>query len=205
MPRTRAGLDRAGLRRHLETIHGPMVVAEPQVSGKFASYVHHYTLDCAATPALDERDAITVIRFAAIADMVASKASEAYQNRVGPDEDNFRELAGSVALFAEECEVAPGADQAEAKLFVFRDIGDFDLAAWASTLAGFATRPGVRGVVTNRARIADGVFPYEQFDEIGLDANADIPACVEALAALADTVIAPSETRHLLAEPVRFL
>lgn len=205
LPRTRAGLGRDGLRRHLETVHGPLVVAEPEVSGKFASYVHHYTCDCPATPTLEERDAVTVIRFAAIADMAASKASAAYRDFIGPDEDNFRELAGSVALFTEEREVAPGADDASAKLFVFRNAGDLDLAEWAGALAEIAARPGVCGVITNRTRVVEGDFPFSQFDEIGLDADADASACVEALAALAAATIAPSETRHLLAEPVRFL
>ncbi|MCX7282697.1 MAG: EthD domain-containing protein, partial [Novosphingobium sp.] len=172
LPKTRSGLGRAGLRAHLERIHGPMVVAEPDVSGGFTGYVHHYAHDHQVEPALAGRDAITVIRFGDIADMVASKASVAYRDRVGPDEDNFRELAGSVALFAQERVAAPGGDQAASKLFVFRAVDRLDLDAWTAALAALAAHPGVTGLVSNRAQVAEGDFPYNQFDEIGLGADA---------------------------------
>lgn len=205
LPRTRLGLGRAGLRRHLETVHGPMVVAEPAVSGGFTGYVHHYAQDLAGLPLLDDRDAVTVIRFAEPAAMAASKASEAYRLRVGPDEDNFRERDGSIALFAAERVVASGADDALAKLLVFRAARGVDIERWALALAAIAARDDVHGVVTNLARVVEGDFPFTQFDEIGLAAGADPTVIAGVLADLAEPVLAPAATRHLLVEPVRFI
>lgn len=102
LPRTRTGLGRAGLRRHLETIHGPMVVGETEVSAPFTRYVHHYTRTTDLPLQMEERDAVTFIHFDSMAGMIASKASEGYRDRVGPDEDNFREVEGSIAGRATE-------------------------------------------------------------------------------------------------------
>jgi EthD domain len=205
LPRTRANLDRAGLRRHLETVHGPLVVSHPAVSSGFRSYVHHYTQDCPVVHELEGRDAVTVIRFAGFADMAASKANSAYRDSVGPDEDNFRELAGSLALFADEREVSPAADDATKKLFVFRRAADVDLDHWASRLAAIAARRDVQGVVTNLSQVLEGECLYNQFDEIGLAESADLPAITSMIAELAKKSLAPVETRYLLTEPVRFI
>lgn len=205
LPRTRVGLGRDGLRRHLEAIHGPMVVGEVDVSGRFVSYVHHYAQDMPAVPGakvLADRDAVTIIRFASLADMVASKASDAYRDRVGPDEDNFRELDGSIALFADETVVAPGIEQAERKLFVFRSHAANVPDAWAKALAAEA---GLTGVVTNQARVVEGGFRYVQFDEIGLSAAADPALVIARLAGLARAHFDDCETGLVLAEPVRFI
>lgn len=205
LPRTRQGLGRAGLRHHLENVHGPMVVADPEVSGGFTGYVHHYAQDMADAALLEDRDAVTVIRFAEIAAMVASKASEGYRLRVGPDEDNFREMDGSVALFASERVAAPGIADAVAKLFVFRTVEGFDLDAWACTLAPMAARGDVCGIVSNLARVVDGAFAFTQFDEVGLAAGADPVVLAGVIGALAEEHLAPAETRHLLTEPVCFI
>jgi hypothetical protein len=123
-----------------------MVVAEPAVSGRFTGYVHQYAQDLAGLPLLDDRDAVTVIRFAEPAAMAASKASEAYRLRWA-DEDNFSERDGSIALFAAERVVVPGADDALAKLLVFPARG-VDIERWALALAAIAARDDVHGVVT---------------------------------------------------------
>ncbi|MEL0211600.1 MAG: EthD domain-containing protein, partial [Novosphingobium sp.] len=201
LPRTLTGLGRARLRHHLATVHGPMVMAEPAVSKGFRGYVHHYAIACPVQPALEDRDAVTVIRFDALADMIASKASDAYRERIGPDEDNFREVEGSVAMFAQERVIASGADDAPRKLFVFRTGGGGDLDKWAATLSAINVMPGVRGVITNFTQVIEGQWNFDRFDEIGLDHDADIPTLATALLALGTA----GEAGFLLSEPLRFI
>lgn len=209
LPRTRDGLGRDGLRRHLETVHGPMVVREPDVSGGFITYVHHYALGLdAGTQVLDDRDAVTIIRFAEFADLVASKSARAYREVVGPDEDNFREIEGSVALFVREIDVLAGADDAPRKLFVFRAVqavSDDALRLWSDTLRDNALAWGIAGAITNVVRSAEGHFPYCQFDEIGLHANANAALVVDQLMREAGRVFGSIPTCCMLTEPVRFL
>lgn len=201
LPRTLTGLGRAGLRRHLATVHGPMVMAEPAVSSGFRGYAHHYAIACPVQSALEDRDAVTVIRFDALADMIASKASDAYRERIGPDEDNFREIEGSVAMFAHERVIASGADDAPRKLFVFRTGNCDDLDKWSDMLSPVTVIPGVRGVITNLTQVIEGQWNFDRFDEIGLDHDADIPALATALLALGTA----GEAGFLLTEPLRFI
>jgi hypothetical protein len=208
LPRTLAGLGRAGLRRHLETVHGPMVVAAADVSGRFVTYVHHYAQDLPASAGatvLDDRDAITVIRFRSMADLAASKASAAYRESVGPDENNFRELDGSVALIARELEVVPGLDNGSRKLFIFRTKAATSPHDWAETLSGLAHELQALGAVTNDARVVEGVFPYVQFDEIGLPDGADPSLFVARLTAAAASHFGDCSTACVFTQPVRFI
>lgn len=201
LPRTLAGLGRDGLRRHLSTVHGPMVMAEPEVSQAFRSYVHHYAVDCPVAGEMTDRDAVTVIRFDAMADMIASKASDAYRQKIGPDEDNFREIAGSVAMFSLERVIAPGADDAHLKLFAFHATGENDRDTRAESLANVATMIGVQGIVTNHCNVVEGAWDHCILDEIGLRTDADVVAIVRALIAHPPR----TETRFLLSEPLRFI
>lgn len=205
LPRTRAGLDRAGLRRHLETVHAPMVLSEPEVSGPFSGYVHHYTQEATPEPVLEERDAIAFIRFADSTGPIASKSSEGYRNRIGPDEDNFSEADGSIALTAREWVVVAGADDAARKLFVFRHTATSDLGPWARALANIAEQLGLHGVVTNTVNVRDGAWQFTQFDEIGLEIGSNMAEVTQVLETAAQKILAPSDTRLLLTEPVRFI
>lgn len=208
LPRTRAGLGRSGLRHHLETIHGPMVMNEPAVSGRFTSYVHHYVQDVAAmreVDFLDDRDAVTIIRTPTMAELGLSKANSGYCKKVGPDEDNFREVEGSVALLAEEFEVAPGADSARYKLFIFRNVASDCVAGWSGKVSTFVQNAGIAGIIVNTSKVAEGRFPYRQFDEIGLPdlSNAAGVAAIIQEAALAHFGVV--DTRLLFVEAVRFI
>lgn len=208
LPRTLAGMGRAGLRRHLEEVHGPMVVAATDVCGRFVSYVHHYAQELpalASATVLDDRDAITVIRFRSMADLAASKASAAYRESVGPDEDNFRELDGSVALIAQELEVIPGLEHAARKLFIFRTKAAASPRDWADTLSRVARELEAPGVLTNDARIVEGVFSYVQFDEIGVPETADDSLFVARLTAAAASHFGDCSTACVLTQPVRFI
>ena len=209
LPRTRAGLGRDGLRRHLETVHGPMVMAEPEVSGRFVTYVHHYAqVPDIAMPVLDDRDAVTIIRFATLADLAASKAAAGYRDVVGPDEDNFRDIEGSVALLVREAESLCGTDDALLKLFVFRTVGNFSddaLAGWADALRAKAPGWGITGAVTNVADKVEGLFPYGQFDELGLRASGDAALALNRLTQEFEDMFGPVPTSCILTEPVRFL
>lgn len=208
LPRTREGLGRAGLRHHLETIHGPLVVANSDVSDHFVTYVHHYVQDFptgCTVPTLEDCDAITVVRFAQRENLAASKTSAGYREIVGPDEDNFRDSEGSVALFAEELEVVAGLDSASRKLFIFRTQTAASPVAWADTLARLAPNAGALGIVTNRARVAEGTFPYVQFDEIDLAAGADPVELAKHVAAAAATQFGDCATACILTEAVRFI
>ena len=208
LPRTRAGLGREGLREYLETVHGPMVVNAPDVSGNFSTYVHHYTQDLAeaegVTPLID-RDAVTIIRLRNLEDLRASKASAGYRNKVGPDEDNFRDTDGSVALLAEEQEVVAGADNAPRKLFIFRNAMQASVDEWASTLSGIVRDNRLLGAIINDAKVVEGQFPYLQFDEIGLPLRSD-PERVAAIVARASREHFGSvDTGLIYAETVRFI
>ncbi len=208
LPRTRIGLGRSGLRKHLETVHGPMVVSEPDVSGRFSSYVHHYVQDL-AVPAdlaiLQDRDAVTIIRTPSMADLGLSKANAAYRDRISPDEDNFREIEGSLALLAEEFEVASGVDDAACKLFIFRNAASDRLDEWASKVGELVLANGLHGAVINVTKTIEGQFPYSQFDEIGLPATRDSTAIAAIIHQAALAHFGAVETRLLLAEPVRFI
>lgn len=208
LPRTLAGLGRAGLRHHLETVHGPMVVAANDVSGRFVSYVHHYSENPPAhmgIPTLDDHDAITIIRFAEMTDLAASKASAGYRERVGPDEDNFRELDGSVALIARELEIVPDLDNVSRKLFIFRTQAAASRSDWADTLSALARELDMPGALTNDIRVVEGAFPYVQFDEIGLPEGADPSVFGARLATAAATHFGDCAAACILTQPVRFI
>jgi hypothetical protein len=208
LPRTRIGLGRSGLRQHLETVHGPMVVSEPDVSSRFSGYVHHYVQDL-AVPAdmaiLQDRDAVTIIRTPSMADLGLSKANAAYRDRISPDEDNFREVDGSLALLAEEFEVAPGVDDAACKLFIFRNAAPDRLDEWANKVGELVLANGLHGAVINATKTIEGQFPYSQFDEIGLPAKSDSTAIAAIIHQAALAHFGAVETSLLLAEPVRFI
>ncbi|NBC34993.1 hypothetical protein GTZ99_00295 [Novosphingobium sp. FSY-8] len=191
LPQTLTGLGRAGLRSYLSQHHGPLVMAHADVSGGFRAYVHHYALDEAdpvfAAPALEGRDALTIIRFAQIADMIASKASAGYRDVVGPDEDNFRELDGSVAMLLAESVVRAGGDSAARKLFVFRPGVEADPAlaqSWADSVAQVLASHPAEAIAAWRVntvvRVAEGTPPGLIFDEIALDGPVP-PALADAL------------------------
>lgn len=212
LPRTRAALGRDGLRRYLEAVHGPMVVDETAVSGRFTSYVHHYAQDWATSGGisgdmaiLEDRDAVTIIRTPTMADLALSKACDGYRKRIGPDEDNFREAEGSLALLADEIEAVPGVDCAGHKLFIFRSALPKRFDDWADQIGMIVRDNGLCGAVINAARTIEGQFPFIQFDEVGLSASCD-PATIAGIihqSALAH--FGNVETKVLLAEPVRFI
>lgn len=208
LPRTRTGLGRSGLRHHLENVHGPMVVNDPEVSGRFTSYVHHYVQDLAGLPSvvlLQDRDAVTIIRIPTMAELGLSKANRGYSDMIGPDEDNFREIEGSVALLAEEYEVAPGANDASHKLFVFRNGKTSDIVGWANMMRQLVHDHGLHGVITNVAQSIDGDFPYSQFDEIGLPASVDAAGMMASIDNAALAHFGAVDTKLLFAEAVRFI
>jgi EthD domain len=207
LPRTRVGLGREGLRRYLETVHGPMVMNEPDVSGKFCRYVHHYVKDVTemnGVEFLQDRDAVTIICAASIADLGLSKANDGYRNRIGPDEDNFRQIEGSVALLADEFEVAPGVDDAQHKLLIFRN-GNCREEAWVRTMGKIVRDYGLRGATTNNAKVIEGHFPYSQFDEIGLTATSDIGSLIAEIYEQAREHFGVLDTKLLYVESVRFI
>ncbi|AOF98774.1 ethD domain protein (plasmid) [Blastomonas sp. RAC04] len=208
LPRTRAGLTKAGLRQHLEKVHGPMVVAEPDVSGRFSGYVHHYVQDAPSSLALaplQDRDAVTVIRLPSMTDLASSKANAAYRENIGPDEDNFREIIGSVALLADEVAIVPGADDAPLKLFVFRTATSKQCAGWDEKIAHLHVEFDLHGAAMNISRPIEGTFPYSQFDEIGLTATSDLSGLAASIVLQAHAHFGAVDTKMLLTEPVRFV
>jgi hypothetical protein len=214
LPRTRKGLSRAGLRRHLETVHGPLVLAHPEVGGRFLAYMHHYVQDeqdpLFGAPALADRDAVTIICFADPADAGASKSSSAYRDFVGPDEDNFREVEGSIALMAEEQIVRDTGQTPYRKLFLFRSVSAPAKAAaegWAMRVKA-ALGPGAEGItryVVNTAQPIEGDFAMLQFDEIGFGRDADLAALPDNLRRAAADHFPGAASFALMTEPVVFV
>ena len=208
LPQTRTGLGRRGLRAHLEAIHGPMVVSEPDVSGGFLSYVHHYTQDIAplqGAAVLPDRDAVTVIRFPSLAALGASKANAAYRDRISPDEDNFREIEGSVALFAQEEEIVSGLHSAPFKLFLFRPSLANDAQAWGDTLRNIAQENTLQGAAVNTIKVVEGDFPFAQFDEIGLPDAGNAARLADMVVAAAQAQFGDEDFKLLLTQAVRFI
>ena len=90
-----------------------------EVSGNFLSYVHHYVQGGDTMPMPAGADAVTIIEFRDIAHLAASKVSAPYVNFVGPDEDNFRDEAGSRAYRALPQIVQDGPNDTLVKLLIF--------------------------------------------------------------------------------------
>jgi EthD domain len=174
LPRTRMGMNRAELRQHLEHVHGPLCLAHIDVGGHFSRYQHHYVIDTAAPPfgiaALPGHDALTVICFDDMAAMIASKASAGYRDAVGPDEDNFREEFGSIALSAAETVIIPPDADAPQKLFIFRKLagsGPRAVQDWSARI-GAMLGDSVAGYTVNAVTTIGGNADWNVLDEIVL-------------------------------------
>jgi hypothetical protein len=100
-----------------------------EVSGNFLSYVHHYVQGGDTMPMPAGADAVTIIEFTDIAHLAASKVSASYVNFVGPDEDNFRDEAGSRAYRAVPQIVLDGPNDTPVKLLVFHRQSSIGFAA----------------------------------------------------------------------------
>ena len=103
-------------------------MSHKQVSGNFLSYVHHYVQGGDTMPMPAGADAITIIEFADVAHLAASKVSAPYLDFVGPDEDNFRDEAGSCAYRAVPQIVQERANDTLVKLLVFHQQRSDDFA-----------------------------------------------------------------------------
>ena len=185
-----------------------MVMDESDVSGMFTSYVHHYVQNLAPpndVAILQDHDAVTIIRTATLADLESSKANASYRKRIGPDEDNFRDIDGSVALLVEELEVVPGVDDASHKLFMFRHSMIDRTDEWASRIGELVQLKRLRGATINLAKAVTGNFPYSQFDEIGLPIATDVNDLVSVLNKAALAHFGTIDTKMLFAETVRFI
>jgi EthD domain len=174
LPHTRTGMSRAELRQHLEHVHGPLCLVHPDVSGYFRRYQHHYAVDATVPPfgivGLEGRDALTVICFDDMAAMITSKASAGYRDAIGPDEDNFREEAGSITLSAVETMVIPADPDATQKLFIFRKLarsGPDAVQDWAARV-GARLGDRVAGYTVNAVTALGGDANWNVLDEIVL-------------------------------------
>jgi EthD domain len=187
LPATKAGMTRADLQHHLEFVHGPLVMKYPDVSGGFTEYVHHYVESRPEVQA--GRDAVTIISFASVADLGPSKANENYQLHVGPDEDNFRDEAGSRAFSGVALVIRHGAQDrlgdAPRKLLIFRRLreGADAAAEWESHVTAVlgGGEWGVGRIVVNRLSPLGGPGDFDILDEIGLIDEADIKQIEAAL------------------------
>lgn len=184
LPRTRRGLTRHALHHHLEQVHGPLCMAHADVGGHFRRYVHHYVTTATEDPLLGERllgdrDAITIIGFDGPEAFRASVSSAGYRDVISPDEDNFREVEGSLAFFVEETVLRDGGG-AGLKLFHLRRFAEGidhvqGSRLWRERIAraldsrAFA---GLTGYVHNRVLPGEGGAPaYHAIDEISLGAG----------------------------------
>jgi hypothetical protein len=176
LPATRVGMTRAELHHYLEFSHGPLVMKFPDVGGRFTGYEIHCVENeptvCAGG------DAVTIISFAAMADMIASKASDNYLKHVGPDEDNFRDEAESRAYSGVPQVIRNGPRDAPCKLLIFRRLRDASdaPAKWESHVAAMlgGGEHGVLRVVVNRLSPLGTGRDYDILDEISLTDTAQI-------------------------------
>jgi hypothetical protein len=129
LPSTKVGMTRSALKQYLSEVHGPLVMSLKDVSGNFLSYVHHYVEGADITAEHARADAVTMIEFADVAHLAASKASASYIELVSPDEDNFRDEAESRAYRAIPQIVLEGLNDTPIKLLVFHRQHSNDFAA----------------------------------------------------------------------------
>jgi len=204
-PQNRAGMTHAMLRQYLQHHHGPLCLANSDVSGRFERYVHHYIDETFPMPGgfmpLEGRGAITLITFKNMADLAASKQSAGYLDVVGPDEDNFRNEAGSQALFVEEQNVTGGEERPTLKAFVLRNVTDdpreFTRAHAArlheAILAGELPVPD--RLIVNASTSDEAMCDFNQYDEISFADRESLYAFLVALPVTADaTGGAPQKT-----------
>ncbi|NKJ02351.1 EthD domain-containing protein [Novosphingobium sp. SG707] len=196
IPQNRSGMSHAQLREYLERHHGPLCLAHPDVSGPFQRYIHHYVdetfpLPDGYTPL--ERGAVTLISFADMAGLVASKQSTAYIEVVGPDEDNFRDEAGSQALMVDENVIIDGIEAETHKAFVLREVAG-DPKAFAAEHAArlhdvikTGAIPKPDRLVINSAASDKVTCDFNQFDEISFANREDLRAFLGAIAAANDS------------------
>lgn len=192
LPATKAGMSRAALQHYLEHDHGPLVMSYADVGGRFMRYEHHYV---ESEPVLATGgDAVTIISFASVADMVASKASDNYRLYVGPDEDNFRDEAASRAYSAQPRVIRDGPRDAPCKVLILRRLRDDADAPvkWedhVATVLGAGEHDVLR-VVVNRLSPLGGPGDYDMLDEISLADAAHIPEIVAVLERTPDSLLA---------------
>lgn len=171
------------MQSHLEQVHGPLCMRHADVGGRFRRYVHHYATDAAVDALLGgrllgDRDALTIIAFDDMDAFRASTSSAGYRDAVGPDEDNFREVEGSLFFFAEEAVLREGQAAAKAKLFHLRRFTDgvsptLASQTWCERVRRLLARAGDGAApshyVHNRV-VSGGARPaFDAIDEIGLD------------------------------------
>lgn len=183
LPATRVGMTRSELHHYLEFSHGPLVMKFPDVGGRFTGYEMHCVENEPAVRA--GGDAVTIICFASMADMIASRTSQNYQLHVGPDEDNFRDEAESRAYSGVSHVIRDGPRDAPYKLLIFRRLRDgADApASWEGHAANIlgGGEHGVGRIVVNRLSPLGGQRDYDILEEISLTDTAHIAAIKVAL------------------------
>jgi EthD domain len=206
LPATKAGMTRAELQHYLEYDHGPLVMKHPDVSGGFTEYVHHYVESASGLRA--GCDAVTNISFASAADLGASKASENYRLHVGPDEDNFRDEAGSRAYSGVARVIRDGPRDVPHKLLIFRRLRDGTGAPveWESHVAKVlgGGQFGAMRVVVNHLSPLGGPRDHDILDEIGLSNTANISA-IEAVLEAAPERLRAGPGAELVTRPRIFV
>lgn len=183
LPRTRQGLSRAELRRHLEDVHAPLCLGLPSVGGHFTHYVHHYVQDGAEDPLLGKTlgywDALTAIGFASAETFQASIASADYVTHVAPDEDRFREQEGSIGLPVEERVILDGERSGPTLFYLRRAAAGADRDAvgheWRVRLLTLVGRPGLPiDAYGQNIVLAPPPTPFDFIDEIAWDGDVSV-------------------------------
>lgn len=193
IPKTRQGMTRAELQRHLEEVHGPLCLSLPEIADSFKRYTHHYAIDHARDPllgypVLPDRDALTIIVLESLEAMRRSQATAAFREIVRVDEDNFKEDEGSLGFPVREVVLHDGPVEGARKLFHFRTLvagadRDAALAEWARRAAAVLAQGGVQRYVHNQTLVGPaGAPPYDAVDEIWLgdQVDAQFPAALTA-------------------------
>lgn len=219
VPRTRAGMSRTALQHHLEQVHGPLCLAQTDVGGHFRRYIHHYVTSATADPLLgdrllSDRDALTTISLDNFESFQASISSAGYCDVIGPDEDNFREVEGSLHFFVDEI-VLKASGQGPIKLFHLRRFADGRDHAQASRiwrdriteLLGLRALGGLSGYLHNLVLPGQGPpLAYDAIDEISLGEEAtDLTAAAALLSEAEQELFDPSATAALVTRPKAFI
>ena len=185
--RRRAGLTRAGLSRHLQEVHGPMVVTPPADAGPMPSgYVQNHVRDGVRPADGPELDFVTEVWFPSPEMARASVSTPYYETTLRPDEPRFVDVDSVRRCVAIEQEVKAGQPAGSQKGFMFWAAADGFDSAWPAAQAAQAAEcnHAVRWVA-NQTRPMPGppALPYAGIDEIWLEPGADMQPLFDAMLA----------------------
>jgi hypothetical protein len=157
---------------------------------------------------MPDRDVVTCICFEDDAAFQASTSNDAYRKVISPDEDNFRELKGSIGFKAREWAVRKPAFPVRRKMFVFRQVPD-DMeertaewaAKWADESRSYAP---AASFTANAVHSAFTHSDFNQIDEVGFNEESEAVSLLEIYDEMESRQFGDVASQRLITEPKVF-